>query len=743
MPKVSIIIPVYQSERTLAKCLDSICKQTLEDIEIIIVDDECQDNSRAIVDRYAEKDSRFKIVHLSGRGSYGRAVNIGFRMAKGEYIGIVETDDSCSEKMFETMYRLAILNNADVSCCSYYVITDKNENYEYHNIIKNNIFKKDKDGDYFNVHISPNILDKSSYPWMKIYKREFLIENEIFIQEDFGGSYQDIIFNAEVLSKAKRITGTEVPLYFYDLSNGDSSTNNGETNLLYPLRRMQVFDVLLKNGIFNCKQAREYYIHRALIGLLFFFEKTSKKYKNSYYKKMRDAIRQLSSLDCNFQYFNKEEKLKYDLVLKYPNYALFNLLLKFRKLKKSKFEWVELACVRFPKLIWIFDRVIPKDKNKILFYSSPDFSDNPWAVLNYIGKERLNKNYSLVFIYQNIWWKEHLALIFDSLKITKNVDLYYLYSFRGILNLIRAKFHVINERVPSFTPEMGGGHVVLNPWHGMPVKTIGFAEKGIEPDLLKSYKKLGVSSELFATCDIFKYLMSGCFGANLNRVNIAAQPRNDDLFKKNNKLREILKISKEKKIIFFAPTYRFFKRTGEKNGIYFDNLFAIHDFKEDDFIEFLNENNFVLVFKPHLFDENFYDINRDYINFREPVYYLNDLDLKKNKVTLYELLGSVDLLITDFSSISIDFILTQKPIAYLLSDFTRYQNTRGLCLPDNYDMFFPGPLITNYSELKSHIFESLTVDKYRCERKVALARFHKYPMACGCEQVWQFIGKRS
>lgn len=144
-----------------------------------------------------------------------------------------------------------------------------------------------------------------------------------------------------------------------------------------------------------------------------------------------------------------------------------------------------------------------------------------------------------------------------------------------------------------------------------------------------------------------------------------------------------------------------------------------------------------------MFDENFYDINRDYINFREPVYYLNDLDLKKNKVTLYELLGSVDLLITDFSSISIDFILTQKPIAYLLSDFTRYQNTRGLCLPDNYDMFFPGPLITNYSELKSHIFESLTVDKYRCERKVALARFHKYPMACGCEQVWQFIGKRS
>ena len=113
MRKVSVIVPVYNVERYIAKCLDSILAQTLEDIEIICIDDGSTDNSGMILDQYASKDERVRVRHKKNSG-YGAAMNVGIAMAEGEYVGIVESDDRIADDMYETLYKAARDNKLDM-----------------------------------------------------------------------------------------------------------------------------------------------------------------------------------------------------------------------------------------------------------------------------------------------------------------------------------------------------------------------------------------------------------------------------------------------------------------------------------------------------------------------------------------------------------------------------------------------------------------------------------------------------
>ena len=112
--KASIIVPVYNAEQYLQECLDSILAQTLKDIEIIAIDDGSPDNCGKIIDEYAKKDKRLKAIHQKNSG-YTTAVNKGIQLAKGEYIGIIESDDWIEPNMYEVLYKNAKENNTDVT----------------------------------------------------------------------------------------------------------------------------------------------------------------------------------------------------------------------------------------------------------------------------------------------------------------------------------------------------------------------------------------------------------------------------------------------------------------------------------------------------------------------------------------------------------------------------------------------------------------------------------------------------
>ena len=112
-PKVSIIIPVYNVEKYLDRCVKSLQNQSLKDIEIILVDDSSADSSSSICDNLSAEDNRIKVIHKVNEGA-GKARNAALEIARGEYIGFVDSDDFVESDMFETLYNTAEKHNADL-----------------------------------------------------------------------------------------------------------------------------------------------------------------------------------------------------------------------------------------------------------------------------------------------------------------------------------------------------------------------------------------------------------------------------------------------------------------------------------------------------------------------------------------------------------------------------------------------------------------------------------------------------
>ena len=116
-PKVSVIVPVYNVEKYLAKCLDSLVIQTLEDIEIIVVNDGTKDNSQLIINQYVKNYPDKVFSYIKKNGGLGDARNYGLQYANAEYIGFVDSDDYVSPHMYEKLYKKAISDNSDLVLC--------------------------------------------------------------------------------------------------------------------------------------------------------------------------------------------------------------------------------------------------------------------------------------------------------------------------------------------------------------------------------------------------------------------------------------------------------------------------------------------------------------------------------------------------------------------------------------------------------------------------------------------------
>ena len=140
--KVSVIIPVYNVQDFLAKCIESVINQTINDIQIILVDDGATDNSGQICDEYAKKDKRITVIHKQNQG-LGFARNTGLDVANGDYIFFLDSDDWILPYSIKELYEIAKQNNADIVCYNFFKVYDRNQN-EFNTwqfITKNIIFK--------------------------------------------------------------------------------------------------------------------------------------------------------------------------------------------------------------------------------------------------------------------------------------------------------------------------------------------------------------------------------------------------------------------------------------------------------------------------------------------------------------------------------------------------------------------------------------------------------------------------
>jgi len=216
---ISVLVPVYNVEKYLRQCLDSIIAQTYSDLEIICINDGSTDESGAILAEYELEDKRIRVITQENAG-YGCAMNRGLEAATGDYIGIVESDDYIDRDMYERLYEWILEDDADFVKTDYY-------RYSMNEDVYNHIYN---DPTYDKVFAgrdeTPGFLLAGGNIWTGLYKRDFLRQNRIWFLETPGASYQDISFNFKVFACARRVRICERAFYHYRVDNESASVKS-------------------------------------------------------------------------------------------------------------------------------------------------------------------------------------------------------------------------------------------------------------------------------------------------------------------------------------------------------------------------------------------------------------------------------------------------------------------------------------------------------------------------------------
>ena len=248
MIKVSIIVPIYNVEKYLECCLSSLLNQTLENIEIICVNDGSTDNSANILQKYERIDNRIKVINQSNEGQ-GVARNNALNVAMGEYIGFVDPDDYVSPQMFETLYNKAKQYNADLVEESFYIYNqarkDKKKKKNKLNLPIEKVFNWKVRKNYaFSVNLAI---------WNKLYRRDFIKKHNIEFMDVLRG--EDIIFTVKSRVLAERILYIDNADYYYRIKEDNSIIINPELKEKIKVNRFEYFKLfsqsLVDSNIYN------------------------------------------------------------------------------------------------------------------------------------------------------------------------------------------------------------------------------------------------------------------------------------------------------------------------------------------------------------------------------------------------------------------------------------------------------------------------------------------------------------
>lgn len=225
MKKFSIVVPCYNVERYLSVCIESLCKQTLTDIEIILVDDGSSDNSGKICDEWAERDSRIKVMHKPN-GGVSAARNDGMTIANGEYIIFCDSDDWLPENALEALYNEGISTNADVIIGDVYQSLDDKDTlarfYAKPFVTSERTFINEMiQADFYKTYCPMPAETGPAFgyggPWNKAVKLNMLRDNGIKFDVRVKGIFDDIIYTAHILANAKTVAYITTPVYYYRL----------------------------------------------------------------------------------------------------------------------------------------------------------------------------------------------------------------------------------------------------------------------------------------------------------------------------------------------------------------------------------------------------------------------------------------------------------------------------------------------------------------------------------------------
>lgn len=287
---ISIIIPVYNSEKYLKRCLSSIINQTYKDIEIIIIDDGSTDSSNKICKEYALSDNRIKVININNSG-VSNARNKGLDVANGEYIAFVDSDDVVDEKFIETMYNYCQEYNSKLCAV--------NVNYFYKNKVKKPL------------HMKTGLIDKKQYYRSLVYNIKGFVCNKLYhktliknVRFDSGISIcEDLLFNVKVAASIKNAIVVNKYLYNY-FQNIDATYNSNYNSK--KISEIWAYDKIIKKISKDCPEVLIYYKYEYLLMAI----NQKNKYKNSSYNNDEDYNIIINSIKKYYKEVMESKQIK-------------------------------------------------------------------------------------------------------------------------------------------------------------------------------------------------------------------------------------------------------------------------------------------------------------------------------------------------------------------------------------------------------------------------------------------------
>lgn len=217
---ISILVPVYNTEIYLEKCLKSLKNQSFSDFEVIIINDGSTDNSIDIINKFILSDNRFRIINKTNSG-YGHSMNMGIEVAKGKYIAILESDDWADEDMIANLLYCARVNNAEVVLGNYYVYDNNDNQISFEEDLEElNYWER------LNKESRANLCYGTPAIWRGLYRKSFLDENNIRFLESPGASYQDVDFFFKIVICSTKLFCIPEGLVYYRVGHSSSSIQN-------------------------------------------------------------------------------------------------------------------------------------------------------------------------------------------------------------------------------------------------------------------------------------------------------------------------------------------------------------------------------------------------------------------------------------------------------------------------------------------------------------------------------------
>ena len=314
LPKVSVIMPCYNTAQYLHQALDSVVNQTLKDIEIICVNDGSTDNTLDIIKEYAAKDFRIKYIDKPNAG-YGQTMNCGIDSATGEYIGILEPDDYLKLNMYETLYNKVKELDLDIIKADYYQFEgEKNqEKYKYTPVFAG------ADKTYYNRLLNPatdtKILYAFSTTWAGIYRRSFIEKFNIRHNETPGASYQDNGFWAQTMYLAKRIYFLNSPFYYYRQDNSNQSMKKRNNVWTIPIEYDFIDKVFDKHD--ELKSLKAIYVYRKYCAYLYHMhQRLDEEYWTEYLERMsKEFDLHINKKEFDDKYYSKKQLADFKLII--------------------------------------------------------------------------------------------------------------------------------------------------------------------------------------------------------------------------------------------------------------------------------------------------------------------------------------------------------------------------------------------------------------------------------------------